>query len=87
MEKPFVLKITEIIIVAFKTRSRNHCTQQEEVKVIDKLNGKLVFNVVTQTLAKSGEVFGEISNLSEKRMDKTEEEVHILLVLSKTIFF
>lgn len=59
--KPFVLKDTDIIIVAFKKPDRTTVLQQEEVKVIDKLNGKISLMLVTQTLAKSGEVFGEIS--------------------------
>lgn len=60
-EKPFPLKDTDKIIVYFKKPDKTVVFQDKEVNFIDKEKGKIKVLLTSQTLAKSGDVNGEIS--------------------------
>ncbi|ACK87397.1 conserved hypothetical protein [Bacillus cereus AH820] len=60
-EKEFPLKDTDKIIVYFRKPDKTVVFQDKEVVLIDKAKGKIKVLLTTQTLAKSGDVHGEIS--------------------------
>ncbi|EJQ93132.1 hypothetical protein IGW_02733 [Bacillus cereus ISP3191] len=60
-EKEFPLKDTDKIIVYFRKPDKTVVFQDKEVVLIDKAKGKIKVSLTTQTLAKSGDVHGEIS--------------------------
>ncbi|WP_246882255.1 BppU family phage baseplate upper protein [Bacillus sp. WL1] len=60
-EKEFPLKDTDKIIVYFRKPDKTVVFQDKEVVLLDKEKGKIKVLLTTQTLAKSGDVNGEIS--------------------------
>lgn len=60
-EKEFPLKDTDKIIVYFRKPDKTVVFQDKEVVLLDKAKGKIKVLLTTQTLAKSGDVHGEIS--------------------------
>ncbi|MCU5497585.1 BppU family phage baseplate upper protein [Bacillus wiedmannii] len=60
-EKEFPLKDTDKIIVYFRKPDKTVVFQDKEVILLDKAKGKIKVLLTTQTLAKSGDVHGEIS--------------------------
>ncbi|MGQ8823195.1 BppU family phage baseplate upper protein [Bacillus sp. NA_146.1] len=60
-EKPFPLKDTDKIIVYFRKPDKTVVFQDKEVILLDKTKGKIKVLLTSQTLAKSGDVQGEIS--------------------------
>ncbi|MEB9454444.1 BppU family phage baseplate upper protein [Bacillus anthracis] len=60
-EKEFPLKDTDKIIVYFRKPDKTVVFQDKEVVLLDKAKGKIKVLLTTQTLAKSGNVNGEIS--------------------------
>ncbi|TXR66953.1 BppU family phage baseplate upper protein [Bacillus sp. AR18-7] len=60
-EKEFPLKDTDKIILYFRKPDKTVVFQDKEVVLLDKAKGKIKVLLTTQTLAKSGDVQGEIS--------------------------
>ncbi|MBW3491126.1 BppU family phage baseplate upper protein [Bacillus sp. FDAARGOS_1420] len=59
--QPFVLQDTDTIVIAFKKPDQTLVFQNKDIKILDKEKGKISVSLTTQTLAKTGTVFCEIS--------------------------